>query len=54
VNRIVTRQLEGSIALEDPPGGGAHFVIRIPQASPRTPQAGSILGALTRTFADES
>jgi signal transduction histidine kinase/purine-cytosine permease-like protein len=54
VNRIVTRQLEGSIALEDPPGGGAHFVIRIPQASRRTPQAGSILGALTRTLADES
>ncbi|MBS0447738.1 MAG: histidine kinase [Proteobacteria bacterium] len=53
VNQIVTRQLDGTIALEPPDAApGAHFVMHFPRVARHTPNVGQILAALPRTADD--
>jgi signal transduction histidine kinase/purine-cytosine permease-like protein len=53
VDQIVTRQLAGTVTLEDNPGGGARFVIRVPRIARHAPNVGRILAARPGTKADE-
>jgi signal transduction histidine kinase/purine-cytosine permease-like protein len=53
VNRIVTRQLDGTIALEGQAGRGARFVIQVPRVARHSPDIGRILAAMPRTPVDE-
>ncbi|MGO4396311.1 ATP-binding protein [Variovorax sp. M-6] len=53
VNQIVTRQLDGSIALEAHAGRGVRFVLDFPRVARYTPDVGQILAALPRRPTDE-
>jgi signal transduction histidine kinase len=53
VNRIVTRQLDGTIALEAAGDGGARFVMQFPRVARHAPNIGQILAAMPRTPIDE-
>ena len=52
VNQIVTRQLEGAIALDPGAVGGAHFVLRLPRVARHSPDLGRILTTLPRSRTD--
>ncbi len=54
VDQIVTRQLAGTVTLEDNPGGGARFVVRVPRIARHVPNMGRILAARSGSRADES
>jgi signal transduction histidine kinase len=54
VNQIVTRQLDGSIALESHAKRGVRFVMHFPRVARYTPDVGQILAALPRNPIDES
>lgn len=49
VNQIVTRQLNGSIDLENGAGRGVHFLMRFPRIARHAPQVGRMLTALQTT-----
>lgn len=53
VNRIVTRQLDGTIALEGDAGRGACFVMQFPRVARHSPNISHILAAAPRTPIDE-
>jgi signal transduction histidine kinase len=53
VNRIVTRQLDGTIELQGDAGQGARFVMQFPRVARHSPNIGHILAALPRTSVDE-
>jgi signal transduction histidine kinase len=53
VNRIVTRQLDGTIALEGDAGHGACFVMQFPRVARHSPNISHILAAAPRTPIDE-
>jgi signal transduction histidine kinase len=48
VNQIVTRHLDGSIALHAGPGRGVRFVMRFPRVARHVPDVGRILAAMPR------
>ena len=52
VNQIVTRQLDGVIALENSANRGVRFVMQFPRVARHSPNVGRILGALPRTPVD--
>ena len=54
VNRIVTRQLDGTIALEGDAGQGARFVMQFPRVARHSPNISHILAAVPRTPIDET
>ncbi|MDE2253026.1 MAG: histidine kinase [Betaproteobacteria bacterium] len=53
VNQIITRQLDGSIALESNVERGARFVMHFPRVAQQSPNGGRILAPLTRNPIDE-
>lgn len=53
VNQIVTRQLDGTIALESDAGRGVRFVAHFPRIARRSANVGRMLGALPRTRSHE-
>jgi signal transduction histidine kinase len=53
VNRIVTRQLDGTIALEGDAGHGACFMMQFPRVARHSPNISHILAAAPRTPIDE-
>jgi signal transduction histidine kinase/purine-cytosine permease-like protein len=54
VNQLVTRQLNGTVAVESAPGrAGAHFVLRIPRVARNPSDVSRILAALPRMSTDE-
>ena len=53
VNQIVTRQLDGSIAIEGNAERGVRFVMHFPRVARHGPDFGHILAALPRTPIDE-
>jgi signal transduction histidine kinase len=54
VNQLVTRQLNGSVALDNAAGSpGARFVLRIPRVARSSSDVSRILAALPRVSADE-
>ncbi len=54
VDQIVTRQLAGTVTLEDNPGGGARFVVRVPRIARHVPNVGRILAARPGSRTNES
>ena len=53
VNQIITRQLDGSIAVEGNANRGVRFVMHFPRVARHSPNADHILAALPRTPVDE-
>ena len=54
VNQIVTRQLDGSIDLEDGAEGGVRFVMHFPRVARSAPNVGQLLSALPRTSSNDT
>jgi len=52
VNQIVTRQLDGTIALEGDAERGVRFVMHFPRVARQSPNVGRMLAALPRTSVD--
>jgi signal transduction histidine kinase len=53
VNQIVTRQLDGSIALEAGAERGVRFVMHFPRVARHAPNVDQLLATLPRTPVDE-